>query len=122
MGIHYFALYIVSDPLALAMGGDTAPLLPASSSAFKRPNEVSLSRVILLFFLVVLPMVFLSELELPSIEVPWGHEEYGELCPQVGALHPQVHAELAQNLSVLYLSPNFVETAAGLLGGAVRVA
>ena len=104
------------------MGGETAPLLPASYSAFKRPNEVSLSRVILLFFLVVLPMFFLSELELPSFEVPWGHEDYGDLCPQVGPLHPQVHHELAQNLSVLYDSQNFIEIAAGWLGGAVRIA
>jgi len=103
------------------MGSDTAPLLPASYSAFKRPNEVSLSRVILLFFLVVLPMFFLSELQLPSIEVPWGHEDYGKLCPQVDALHPQVHHELAQNLSTLYDSQNFVETAAGWLGSAVRI-
>ena len=104
------------------MGGDTALLLPASYSAFKRPNEVSLSRVILLFFLVVLPMFFLSELQLPSFEVPWGHEDYGDLCPQVGALHPQVHHELAQNLSALYDSHDFIETAAGWLGGAVQIA
>lgn len=104
------------------MGGEAGPLLPASRSAFKRPNEVSLSRVVLVFVLVVLPMFFLSELELPSIEVPWGHGEYGDLCPQVGALHPQVHAELAQNLSALYDSHTFVETAAEWLGGAVRIA
>jgi hypothetical protein len=108
--------------LALTMGEETAPLLPASRSAFKRPNEVSLLRVVLVFVLVVFPMFFLSEVELPSIEVPWGHEEYGNLCPQVGALHPQVHEELARNLSALYDSPSFVETAAGWLGGAVRIA
>jgi len=107
--------------LVLAMGGEPAPLLPASYSAFKRPNEVSLSRVILLFFLVVLPMFFLSELQLPSIEVPWGHEDYGKMCPQVDALYPQVHREIAQNLSTLYDSQNFVEIAAGWLGGAVRM-
>jgi hypothetical protein len=104
------------------MEGERTPLLPASYSAFKRPNEVSLSRVILLFFLVVLPTFYLSELQLPSIEVPWGHEDYEELCPQVGALHPQVHRDLAQNLSSLYDSQNFVETAAGWLGSAVRIA
>ncbi len=113
---------LVPYPLAHAMGDETAPLLPASYSAFRRPNEVSLSRVILLFFLVVLPMFFLSELELPSFEVPWSHEDYGELCPQVGALHPQVHRELAQNVSALCDSQNFVETTAGWLGGAVRIA
>ena len=104
------------------MGGEATPLLPASRSAFRRPNEVSLSRVVLVFVLVVLPMFFLSELELPSIEVPWGHEEYGDLCPQVGALYPQVYAELAQNMSALYDSHTFVETAAEWLGGAVRIA
>ena len=106
----------------LTMAGETAPLLLASRSAFKRPNELSLSRVVFLFVLVVLPMFFLSELELPSIEVPWRHEEHGDLCPQVGALHPQIHGELAHNLSVLYDSQNFVGIAAGWLGGAVRVA
>jgi hypothetical protein len=104
------------------MGEEMAPLLPASRSAFRRPNEVSLSRVALVFVLVVLPMILLSGLEMPSIEVPWGHEEYADLCPQVGALHPRVHEDLARNLSGLYDSQNFVETAAGWLGGAVRVA
>ena len=104
------------------MGEQTAPLLPASHSAFKRPNEVSLTRVLLVFVLVVLPTFLLSELELPSFEVPWGHEEYEDLCPQVVALNPQVHGELARNLSALYDSRHFVETAAGWLGGAVRVA
>ncbi len=56
--------------------------------------------------------VFLAELGLPRID-SMGPRRYGDLCPQVGVLHPRVHKGLARNFLHCTILRNLVETLLG---------
>lgn len=52
----------------------------------------------------------------------WGKAgEYKPVCPQTTALLPEKNAELAKNLTDLYVTDKFHEDAATWLSGAVKV-
>ncbi|KAG8827295.1 hypothetical protein FRC19_004501 [Serendipita sp. 401] len=109
---------------------ETSPLLPESAPSshpvrraghYQRPGHVSLWRVVMVFILLVLPLLWLIDVEMPEIRWPGykdPHEQH--FCPQVDALYPS--GELAAEVIRVLDSKKFETTAIEALSAAVKIA
>jgi hypothetical protein len=95
---------------------------PIEAGQASRPGHISIWRVILAFFLVVIPLLLLADLDLPDIPWPGSPTHKRDLCPQQDALYPVVHAKLAEKITHVYESPEFFGNAVASLSGAVKIA
>ncbi|KAG8863946.1 hypothetical protein FRC20_010416 [Serendipita sp. 405] len=109
---------------------ESSPLLPESAPSshpvrraghYQRPGHVSLWRVVMVFILLVLPLLWLIDVEMPEIRWPGykdPHEQH--FCPQVDALYPS--GELAAEVIRVLDSQKFETTAIETLSAAVKIA
>lgn len=95
---------------------------PVQPGHATRPGRISGWRVVLAFLLIVVPMFLLADLDLPDLPWPGSPVHKDDLCPQENPLYPVVHAKIAEKITEVYETPEFLGAAIVSLSGAVQIA